>query len=369
VFGPGASDKAGEIARELGFRRTLIVADPGIVSAGHTARVSRSLTRSSIDVIGFHEFGQNPDSAMVRAGAAAAQSAGIDSLIGVGGGSSLDCAKGINFLMTNGGHMRDYRGYGKTSVPLLPMIAVPTTAGTGSEAQSYAIISDEVTHEKMACGDKTAAFRAAILDPDLTLSQPREVMAAAGYDALSHAVESYVTTARTPISELFSREAWRLLATAYERVLAEPGDIEARAGMQLGAFFAGLAIEQSMLGAAHACANPLTRHYGIAHAHAIAVMLPRVVRWNTDVAAARYNELARLASTSSTADRGSGADLADLLTRLAELGSLPRRLSEIGVNDAALSTLADEAAAQWTGAFNPRKFDASGAAEVYRWAY
>src|SRR5439155_5516616 len=183
---------------------------------------------------------------------------------------------GINFLLTQGGAIQDYKGFGKAERPMLPMIGVPTTAGTGSEAQCYAIISDAVTHEKMACGDPKAAFRIAILDPELTVSQPPRVTAVSGYDAISHAVETYVTTARNPLSEMYSREAWRLLEPNYERVIAQPANLEARAKMQLGAYLAGVAIELSMLGATHACANPLTAHYGTAHGVAIAAMLPHV---------------------------------------------------------------------------------------------
>src|SRR5262249_23950994 len=143
----------------------------------------------------------------------------VDSIIGLGGGSSMDCAKAINFVLTNGGRIQDYWGHGKADRPMLPMIGIPTTAGTGSEAQSYALISDSSTHVKMACGDAKAAFRVAILDPELTVSEPEAVRAASGYDAISHAVESYVSTARTPVSGLFALEAWRLLSGAYERAL------------------------------------------------------------------------------------------------------------------------------------------------------
>src|ERR1043166_1007391 len=168
---------------------------------------------------------------MAEAGRAFCADSSIDSLIGLGGGSSMDSAKAINFLLTNGGTMRDYWGYGKTHASMLPMIAVPTTAGTGSEAQSYALISDAETHAKMACGDPKAAFRVALLDPALTVSQPRSITATSGFDAMAHAVETYVTTKRNPISELFSREAWRLLEPNYERVLRRPDDLEARAAM------------------------------------------------------------------------------------------------------------------------------------------
>src|SRR5207249_10078818 len=183
----------------------------------------------------------------------------------VGGGSAMDCAKGINFLLTNGGRMADYQGFGKAKKPMLPSIGIPTTAGTGSEAQSFALIADEQTHMKMACGDRKAAFHIAILDPEVTVSQPAKVTAITGVDALSHAVESYVTTRRNPLSQLFAREAWRLLQANFEKVLRRPDNLEARSAMQLGAYLAGSAIETSMLGAAHALANPLTAHYGMTH--------------------------------------------------------------------------------------------------------
>jgi alcohol dehydrogenase len=293
---------------------------------------------------------------MVEAGRTAAAAQGIDSLVALGGGSSLDCAKGIDFVLTNGGDMRDYWGYGKAARPMLPMIAIPTTAGTGSEAQSYALISDVATHVKMACGDPKAAFRAAILDPVLTRSQPREVTATAGYDAISHAVESYVTTRRTPASIVFAREAWHLLAANFQRVLRDPGDLEARGAMLLGAHYAGIAIENSMLGATHACANPLTAHYGTTHGVAIAALLPHVVRWNWTAAGKLYGEL-------------SCADLPGFLAELVTVAGLPRGLSGLGVPAHALPSLADEAAAQWTGRFNPRAFDAAAALEIYQAAY
>ena len=147
---------------------------------------------------------------------------GVDSIVGLGGGSSLDCAKGINLLLTNGGAMADYRGYGRAAKAMLPMMAIPTTAGTGSEAQSYAVIADAETKLKMACGDPKAAFRIAVLDPQLTLSQPTAVTAAAGFDAIAHAVETAVTTRRNPVSALYSREAFQLLNGHFEAVLRGP---------------------------------------------------------------------------------------------------------------------------------------------------
>lgn len=158
VFRDGGLSLLGELARSLGFTRTLIVADPGMQAAGLVDRAAAALKASAVSMFRFHEFDVNPDSAMVEAGRLAAAESSIDSIVALGGGSSLDCAKGINFVLTNGGTMKDYRGYAKAVRPMLPMIGIPTTAGTGSEAQSYAIISDPVTHEKMAVATPAPHF-------------------------------------------------------------------------------------------------------------------------------------------------------------------------------------------------------------------
>ena len=367
LFGAGKFAMLGELACALQFQRTLLVADRGMIACGYVDEAVKLLRQSHLEVFPFHDFSENPDTNMIEAGRAFAAVHGMDSIIGLGGGSSLDTAKGINFVLTNGGTMKDYWGHGKAAQPLLPMIGIPTTAGTGSEAQSYALISDAETHVKMACGDDKAAFRVALLDPELTVTQPAYLTATTGFDAIAHAVESFVTTKRTPLSQMYSREAWRLLESNFERVLAEPSNQDARAAMQLGAYFAGAAIEASMLGATHSCANPLTAHYGTPHGEAIAVMLPHVVRWNAAVVADRYAELLRIAGHSTGNDPGEM--LARRLEQLAQVGKLPQALRTMGVPPTDLATLAEEAAKQWTGTFNPRAWSAAGALEVYQWAY
>jgi alcohol dehydrogenase class IV len=370
IFGAGTIARLGALAIELGFRRTLLVADRGLVASGHVDEALTPLRAVGIDVVRFHDFEVNPNTRMIEAGRAFVAPYEIDSIIGLGGGSSLDCAKGINFLLTNGGRMQDYRGYGKASQPMLPMIGIPTTAGTGSEAQTYALISDEQTHDKMACGDPSAAFRVAVLDPALTVSQPRSITATSGFDAIAHAVETYVATRSNPLSQGFSREAWTLLNANYERVLTQPDDLEARGRMQLGAFYAGAAIENSMLGATHACANPLTARYGTAHGAAIAMLLPSVVRWNAPVASGRYAELLRLSGSSAPPEKPGAAEmLAQRLEQLAAAGGLLTTLSAAGVSHEQLGHLAENAATQWTGGFNPRAFDATGALEIYESAF
>lgn len=368
VFGLDTLNRLGELARELNGRRAMVVSDPGVIAAGHTRRGIASLEEAGIETALFEGVRENPSTEDVERGVAKAARFQPDMLVGLGGGSSMDCAKGINFLYTNGGRMQDYWGVGKAAKPMLPMIAVPTTAGTGSEAQSFALISDALTHVKMACGDKKAAFRAALLDPRLTATQPRRVTALTGIDALAHALETYVSKRRNPFSQVFSREAWRLLAGNLSRVLDAPDDLEARGAMQLGACLAGMAIENSMLGAAHALANPLTAAYGLVHGQAVGLMLPHVIRYNGEHFAPWYREL-----TNSTGGLDGYPDpelgvegLAAFVDQLVQKAGLSGRLSEFGVESDQISRLAADAARQWTGTFNPRPLNEADLAELYR---
>ena len=314
VRGEHSIDRLGELAGEMGTRRALLVSDPGIVAAGHVERGLAALKKAGIETVVFDGARENPTTIEVEAGLAVAKRFEPELLIGLGGGSSMDCAKGVNFLYSCGGKMQDYWGVGKALNEMLPMIAVPTTAGTGSELQSFALISDADTHVKMACGDKKASCRIAILDPCLTLTQPEQVTALTAVDALSHAVETAVTTKRNSISLLFSRESFRLLAENFETVFQDPGNIDARAGMQLGAAYAGLAIENSMLGAAHALANPLTATYDIAHGQAVGLMLPHTVRFNGVEFDAEYEKL--VVGLERDVDQSATDFLASLVTRL-----------------------------------------------------
>lgn len=366
VFGLGSLLRLGELARELNGSRVLVVTDPGLEAAGHPQRALQALQDAGLEFTLFDGVEENPTTRHVEAGVEAARRFGPDLIIAIGGGSSMDCAKGINFLLTNGGQISDYKGFGKASKPMLPSLAVPTTAGTGSEAQSYALIADEHTHMKMACGDRKAAFRLAILDPEVTVSQPARVTAITGIDALSHALESYVTTRRNVLSQTFSREAWRLLEPNLEIVLREPANLDARAAVQLGANLAGTAIENSMLGAAHACANPLTAHYGITHGIAIGIMLPHIIRFNACVAGPMYADLARQAGMRNGDLKVAAEALAQRITELVQCAQLPATLSACGVTSGILPLLAEEAGQQWTGKFNPRPVSEADFLQLYQ---
>ena len=371
VSGSDSILRVGELAAELGAKKALVVTDKGIVAAGHVAIALESLAKHGIETTVFDEAHENPTTKDVDAGLEVARSFEPDLLIGLGGGSSMDCAKGVNFVYSCGGEMKDYWGVGKATKPMLPMIAIPTTAGTGSEMQSFALISDAETHVKMACGDKKASCRIAILDPKLTLTQPEFVTALTGIDAISHAVETWVTKPRNSVSLLYSRAAWNLLATNFAKVMQAPDDLEARAAMQLGAAYSGLAIENSMLGASHALANPLTATYDTAHGQAVGLMLPHVVRFNGQQHDDWYCQLLQGTAGADgmpTAESGSGG-LAEFLTSLVESAKLATKLSVCGVERDRLSELAEGAAKQWTGTFNPREVDQESLLSIYESAW
>lgn len=354
VFGPGSMNRLGELASELGEHRVLLVTDPGLEAAGHPQRATQSLKEAGLEVFLFDDVEENPTSKHVEAGVHFARPHKIDLIVSVGGGSAMDCAKGINFLLTNGGSMADYKGFGKAAKPMLPSIGVPTTAGTGSEAQSYALIADAKTHLKMACGDRKAAFQIAILDPEVTVTQPQHVTALTGIDAVAHAVESFVCNKRNPVSSIFAREAWKLLEPNLDKVLKNPRDLEARGAMQMGAFLAGTAIENSMLGVCHAAANPLTAHYGITHGQAIGVLLPHVIRFNGRDVAHLYGELIDEVGLVNGHPDSAAEALALRVSVLMKVAGLPTKLSALGVSQTILPILAEEANQQWTARFNPR---------------
>ena len=359
LVGRGALDQVGERAAALGGSgggRVLLVSDPGVAAAGHVDRAAALLRAAGVAVRVFDEAEENPTTRCVDKAVAAAREHRADLLIGLGGGSSMDCAKGCNFILTNGGRMQDFWGVGKATKKMLPLIAVPTTAGTGSEAQSFALITDEKTHQKMACGDKRALPALAILDADLTATQPRKVAAATAIDAVAHAVETAGCARRTDVSRELSRHAWELLNAAFEQAMRHPDDPDARERMLLGAHLAGAAIENSMLGAAHACANPLTAQFGVPHGAAVGLMLPHVIRFNAAGAAGNpYGVL------DAEAER-----LARRVEAMLAIAALPRRLGDYAVEPAAIGGLAAQAASQWTARFNPRPVDESNFRTIYQ---
>lgn len=356
LFGPGRLAELPECLEAAGGSKVLLVTDPGIVAAGHVARAVEYLEKAGFAVSVFEGSHVNPTEADAEECRSFAEKMVPDAIVGLGGGSSMDTAKACNFLLRNGGRMADYRGYGHAARPMLPFIAVPTTTGTGSECQSFAIVSHDETHEKMACGDPKALARAAILDPELTYSQPPKVAVLTALDALSHALETAVCIKRNPVSSAYSRQAFAHIASGIEAMIQDPaGSSESpHAVLQIGAALAGSAIENSMLGATHALANPLTAECGTAHGHAVAVILPHVIEFNSrePAAAAIYEEYSGIL----------GEPLTPWIQRLIDLAGL----TPPAFPESAIPGLAEAASRQWTGRFNPRPVAAGSLAALYR---
>jgi alcohol dehydrogenase len=372
VFGNGKLNEIGDIAKTLSAGRALIVTDPGLMQTGHPDRACNLLRAAGIESEIFKDVIENPTTDCVKKCRDAAVDLGADLLVGIGGGSAMDTAKGANFLITNGGQMKDYWGFGKAEKPMLPVIAIPTTAGTGSECQSFALISDATTHMKMACGDFKAAPRVALLDPELTMTLPFSVTAHTGVDAIAHAVESAVSKKRNPFSMMYAQRAFQIAVHSLKQALDEPENLDARGRMLLGAAYAGMAIENSMLGAAHSMANPLTAHFDVIHGIAVGIMLPHVVRFNSENPDARaiYAELVNVAALKGRNDDHSHSVdiLIDKLFELLETAQIPSSLASHGVDGNMIPVMADEAYNQWTRLFNPRDIAADEFETLYRQA-
>lgn len=359
IVGPGSLDSLPDVLLTLSARRVLVVSDPGIAAAGWTERVRRLLEQEGLEVTVFADVGTNPGDPELAQGAALAAGSPPQVIVALGGGSCLDAAKGIALAIAGGGRVADYRGYGRARGNLLPLVAVPTTAGTGSDAQSYAVLVDGESGAKFACGDPQLMFHTVILDPETTASAPPGTAAAATLDALTHAVESVVSKRANPFSRVAAREAYERLAAGASATIDGSADVGVRSSMQIGAFLAGRAIELSMLGAAHACANPLTRLFKLTHGVAVGVMMPHVLRLNGPVVEDEYRIL----------DPAGSAGLAARFDDWLRLAGLPARLRDHGVPQDRLDELATDAATQWTGTFNPVPLDVDGFEALYRRAW
>jgi alcohol dehydrogenase len=365
IFGRNSLANIDDYLIEFESKNVLVVTDMGIVEAGLLDKLLSSLKRTNLNIHIFKECEPNPTTDHVDRGVLFAADKKIEIIIALGGGSAMDCAKGINFLLTNGGKMEDYWGKNKAMKPLLPSIGIPTTAGTGSEAQSYALISQKSTHKKMACGDRKARFRLAILDPELILSVPRQTAIVTGIDSVSHAIESYVSTVANPVSKMFAREAWSLLENNFEKVLDGSADVTTWGNMLLGAHFAGHAIENSMLGAAHAMANPMTARKDIDHGIAVGLVLPHVVEYNTENNSALYNGFFSVNNKYSNGYLKHDV-LINQLSKYFELANMPKNLRNYGIEETEIESLASEAMENWTAKFNPRRLEKEDFLKLYK---
>jgi alcohol dehydrogenase len=350
--------------------RALLVTDAGVRAAGHALVCERVLRDAGLEVLVYDTVPENPTRTDARDLGSHTSGFRPDLVVAIGGGSAIDCAKGGILALTQPGGLDERHGRITLERPTLPMFAIPTTSGTGSECQSATLLADDATGSKRAVLAPGLLPRLAVLDPAFTASQPDGIALAGALDAVTHGVEAAVTRAQTVRSRRYALAALRLLLPHLGPALDDPRAIDSRGAMLLGASIAGMAIEQSMLGAAHALANPLTAQIGIPHGLAVGLMLPAVTRYNSALERCHstYASIAR--STGLT--RGAGDDeraVEALIEVLESFASRARHALSVKQGHRLATwdraALASDAAEQWTGGFNPREVDPAGYRELY----
>ena len=355
VFGRGVVSRTGVIARELGGTRAMLVADRGVVDLGIADAITSELRAAGLSVTLFDHVQPNPRDVHCIEAAEQAREAGVDVFVGVGGGSSIDTAKCAAVLLTNGGHPRDWEDFGALKAAPVPVIAVPTTAGTGSEVSPSAIITDTVRRKKMNLFDPRICPRVALVDPDLTMSMPPALTASTGMDALSHAVDSLHCRLATPASDAMALEGARLIALYLRRAHADGGDVEARCGMAQASLVAGLAVGITDVAGCHCLAESMGAVYDLPHGVCCAVTMPVIMDFNLDVSRDRYVRLAEAFGI----ERGGRSDVelaaaaVDFVRELNRALGIPP-LREL-IRRADLDVLAEKAAANTSRPSNPRE--------------
>lgn len=356
-FGNGAIARLPEFVKALGGSRVLVVGDPGVQRVGLIDRVQAILTGASIFNAVYADVESDPATRSVDEGTVHGKANGCDLVVGIGGGSALDTAKAIGLMLVNDGNIKDYVGIGKVPRAGAPVIAVPTTAGTGSELTIWSVLSDKVAKAKISVGSVLNCPAIALLDPELTLSLPPQITAATGMDALTHALESYVNTATQPISEAMSDQAMTLIARSLRKAVADGSDVEARVDMLLASTIAAMAFNSTRLGLVHAFAMPLGAKFGIPHGLVNAIMLPEVMRFNH---LANPRKFARIAEIFGEKTAGLPVEEAAALSVSAieklklDVG-ITAKLSNFGVTEGRFDEIVDEAMLSGNVPVNPRQ--------------
>lgn len=351
VLGPGALDTAIEQIATLGLKKALIVTDKPLATLGFAADLANRLQAKGISSEVFDEVQPNPTVGNVNAGLARLKALGADCIFSLGGGSSHDCAKGIAILATNGGKIEDYEGLDKSSKPQLPLVAVNTTAGTASEMTRFTIITDEERHVKMAIVDKHVTPTFSVNDPKLMENMPASLTAATGMDALTHAIEAYVSTAATPITDACAVKAIELIAKYLPVAVKSPKDAEAREQMAYAQLLAGMAFNNASLGYVHAMAHQLGGFYNLPHGVCNALLLPHVESFNLRAAKARLDEVGAILSANNADLKG--LSVIEAIKKLADMVGIPKSLRELGVKEEDFKTLAENAMKDVCGLTNP----------------
>jgi len=370
LIGDGCLNDALQAIRGYGFRHALIVTDAGLARAGVAAKVAALLQAQDIEATIFSGAQPNPTVANVEAGLALLRDKRCDCVISLGGGSPHDCAKGIALVATNGGHIADYEGVDKSAKPQLPLIAINTTAGTASEMTRFCIITDQSRHIKMAIVDRNVTPILSVNDASLMLAKPAALTAATGMDALTHAIEAYVSTAATPITDACALQAVRLIAANLRTAVANGQDRHAREQMAYAQFLAGMAFNNASLGYVHAMAHQLGGFYDLPHGVCNALLLPHVEAFNASVAAGRLADVAAAMGEDVAAlDAAAAAECClAAIRRLAADIDIPARLSELGVQEADIPLLAANALKDACGLTNPRPASQAEIEAIFRQA-
>ena len=351
IIGPGALDEALQIVGKMGFRKALIVTDPGLSKIGVANTVSDKLAAQGIPATVFDGAQPNPTVSNVNAGLEALKAAQADLVVSLGGGSSHDCAKGIALVAANGGRIEDYEGVDKSAKPQLPLLAVNTTAGTASEMTRFTIITDETRHVKMAIVDKHVTPFLSVNDSSMMEGMPAALTAATGMDALTHAVESYVSTAATPLTDACAVKAIELIARYLPTAVSEPKNQEAREKMAYAQFLAGMAFNNASLGYVHAMAHQLGGFYDLPHGVCNALLLPHVEAFNMGAASGKLNEVGAILQANNP--QLAGLDPVATIKKLADIVGIPKSLEELGVKREDFDVLAENALKDVCGLTNP----------------
>ena len=357
LMGADCLKDAGDQVGELGFKKALIVTDKVLGQIGIVKKVTDVLDNKNIEYAIYDETKPNPTVKNVNDGLALLKEKECDFVISLGGGSAHDCAKGIALLATNGGEIKDYEGVDKSKKPQLPMVGINTTAGTGSEMTLFAIISDEERHIKMALVDKHLTPIIAVNDPMLMLAMPKSLTAATGMDALTHAIEAYVSTSATPITDACAEKAIELISNYLVNAVENGQDVEARDMMAYAEYLAGMAFNNASLGYVHALAHQLGGFYNLPHGVCNAILLPHVQEYNKATSASRLAKIAKImgGNIEGLTDE-QGADLCiDMIKSLSQTIGIPEGLGVLGVKESDFETLATNALNDACSLTNPRK--------------
>ena len=362
LMGAGCLRQAVDAMRGYGFRRALVVTDQGLVKAGLAGKVAELLGEADIEPVIFDGVHPNPSCANVEAGLALLRERRCDAVVSLGGGSPHDCAKAIALVAVNGGKIQDYEGVDKSAKPQLPLVAINTTAGTASEMTRFCIITDESRHIKMAIVDKHTTPILSVNDPETMAGMPAALTAATGMDALTHAVEAYVSTIATPITDACALKAVELIAGFLRRAVKDGKDMEAREQMAYAQFLAGMAFNNASLGYVHAMAHQLGGFYDLPHGVCNAVLLPHVQAFNAEAAGGRLGDVAAALGEEA---RSPEAAIAAIRRLAADVG-IPAGLAQLGVKDADIPLLAGNALNDACGLTNPRKASHEEICAIFR---